>query len=109
MKNLVKVINIISTIFVGLGLALACSIEITNHSFITFLQIYAPIFILIGLGGLGLNIAHDPNRFFSEIYALFHAIVNTITNEYYYDFPIIERFNNFYAEGFAIYDSYYYI
>lgn len=109
MKNLVNAINIISTIFIGLSIAAACSIELNDHSFITFIQIYAPILAILLIGALGLKISCNPNKAFSGIYATVYAFVNIVKTDCYCNFSTLDRFYIFYDEGIKLYDNYHYI
>ena len=109
MQTLVKSINIISIIFISLSIAAACSIELNEHSFITFIQIYAPILAILLIGALGLKISCNPNKVFSGIYATGHAFVNIVKTDCYCNFSTLDRFYIFYDEGIKLYDNYYYI
>ncbi len=63
------------------------------------------------IGAFGMNVVHNPNKYFSKVYASAYSIVsmiNTFSDREYRNFSVAARFDYFYNEGLDIYDEYYY-
>ena len=113
MHYLVKAINIISAIFVAIGLCGACSIDFVDPTPIsTFFKVYGVLILLLVIGAFGLKVVDDPNRYFSFVYASYYGIVNTVyatVHKMYKNWTVKERFECFFDEGLDVYDECYYI
>lgn len=113
MAYVIKFIGIISSILLSIGLCGACSIELSNEAPVSmFLEVYGGLIIIVVIGVFGLKVAHRPNYYFSLIYAIYHAIVNTFyitAHKANKHLTIVEQFREFFNEGLDVYDEYYYI